>query len=119
MTRRSLAPPAIWAILILTLSSIPNVPSLGPSGTDKLAHFVLYFVLGALCAPLVIEAEGRSFRGLAVLAAMLLFASLDEAHQLLVRGRDASLADWMADLLGAGLGLSLAAIVNSKKRATR
>ena len=42
-------------------------------------------------------------------AACLLFAALDEIHQMFVVGRSASVRDWTFDLAGVGLGLTAAA----------
>jgi VanZ family protein len=113
------APPLIWAGIILVLSSLPALPTVGPRGTDKLAHFAVYAVLGALCAPPVLEGGSRWPRRIGTLAAILLFAGIDEAHQLLIRGRFASFSDWMADAAGAAVGLALAMIFHTRKRITR
>lgn len=77
---------------------------MGVAGADKLVHFSLYAVLGALVARAL--AAPRARRGLVLAAAQLmLFGALDEWHQQFVPGRSAELADWVADLLGALVGL--------------
>jgi len=97
-------PAAAWAGLLFLLSSLPDVP--GPGGIpfgDKLGHFLLYAVLGALLA------SGRSRSGGAashvlLLAIGALYGLGDEWHQAFVPGRTPDLADWFADLAGLMAG---------------
>ncbi len=112
--------PAIaWAILILIVSTLPNPPSLGPQGSDKVVHFALFFIQGALCVPALLALKRPGARALATFALILVFAALDEALQLVVPGRFASIDDWMANALGAAAGLSLAAIPQLRRRNSR
>ncbi|SRR5581483_1032951 len=67
-----------------------------PEPYDKLAHFVYY---GIMCL-LLVTALGRRWRWLAV-AIVAAVGAADEIHQIYVPGRDASVFDWTADLLGA------------------
>ena len=52
MSVRRWVPPALWAALILLLTSIPNpdVGGVGFPGADKIVHGMLYLVLGWLVA---------------------------------------------------------------------
>ena len=79
---------------------VPVLPA-----NDKLLHTVAYLILALLLA-----AHCAQNRSLAVadygkiLGILLLYAIVDELVQIPV-GRQASIADWMADGLGAILGL--------------
>jgi VanZ family protein len=108
-------PPALWAALILLLTSIPNpdVGSVGFPGADKLVHGTLYLVLGWLVARAA-AADPRQRQSLSsfmtILAALALFAALDEWHQQWISGRSADVRDWGADLFGAMVGIAGARI---------
>ena len=71
-------------------------------GADKLAHLVLYGVLGASLA------RGRKLQGHLPHAVLILLGALygasDEWHQSFVPGRHVSALDWMADLCGVAVG---------------
>jgi len=100
--------PLLWAVLIETLTSWPNPPSVpAPAGTDKLVHLWVY----AVFAYLVIRAARPGFpswRALgAVLMVMCAWAALDEWHQRFVAGRGAELGDWAGDVAGALTGLAV------------
>jgi VanZ family protein len=76
-------------------SDAGGIPLVAP--WDKVAHAVVYFVLGYLLA----RATKRP--NLAwVIAAW--FGALDEVHQAFVPEREAGLDDWWADLFGSLLG---------------
>jgi VanZ family protein len=100
-------PPAIaWAALIEGLTSWPRMPTFGaPAGADKLVHFVLYSVLGALVARAV--AVGRPSVRVAVCVVIVLSAwgALDEWHQRFIDGRTADVADWMTDTAAVIVGV--------------
>ena len=94
-------PVVLWAALIFTLSSIPNL------GTDlgtwdlilrKCAHVTEYAVLGFLLARLV----GREAPALLL---GILYAASDELHQSFVRGRHASPIDVAIDGVGLVIGV--------------
>ena len=94
------------ALVLFGIGSIPRV-SAGPAvpGLDKLAHALMYAVLGGATA----RASRRSghavpvAHGLGLLAA-LLTGGLDELHQQWVPGRSAEVADIVADVIGGALG---------------
>jgi VanZ family protein len=99
-------PPALWAALILVLTSIP-APS-GPATfpyLDKIVHFLMYAGQGWLVARAL---RTRRFAALAVaLVGIAVFGFLDEWHQQFV-SRDPNLFDWIADVIGASVGIALA-----------
>lgn len=106
VTRARWIAPALWAILIETLTSWPNPPSVSIfSGGDKVVHMGLY----AMFAFLVVRAAQPGIPGrrtmAIVLVAMCAWAALDEWHQIFVAGRSADLTDWAADASGAVIGL--------------
>ena len=93
----------IWiTLVILTHIPVPQtVQGLGVS--DKLIHLVGYFPLGLLlpaCRVPGCESWGRCLLVIAI------YGILDELFQIPV-GRTASIFDWVADVLGILLGLTV------------
>ena len=78
--------------------------------SDKVLHAVEYAVLGALCYRALRGSGHDSWRRQAIPAAILL-ASLyglsDEVHQAFVPFRESTWLDWLADTVGAALGVSV------------
>lgn len=102
-------PPALWAGLIAGLSSLslPDTPPLFPF-QDKVVHAILYGVLAALCARALRQGVGWSPRA-ALVGGWVIAAAYgvtDELHQLWVPLRSADPADWLADAVGAAIGLA-------------
>jgi VanZ family protein len=100
-----------WVGLFI-LTSIPgrSLPSVRIS--DKLVHFGAYFLLGGLFL-IAARIQGRfhflSRRPIVcALVIILLYAALDEWHQQLIPGRDGSIGDWAADLIGTVAGIFFA-----------
>jgi VanZ family protein len=94
-----------WAGVIFALSSIPAQalpPEAGIVGVDKLAHAVVFGVLGFLVA----RASGRGGGRALVLAALCAsaYGLLDEIHQRWTPGRDSSFWDFLADTIGGAAG---------------
>ena len=67
---------------------------------DKVAHLLYYGTMAALLA----HAVGREWWGIPLLLVPLVGA-LDEWNQIYVPGRDSSVWDWVADLVGVGVVL--------------
>lgn len=104
-------PVLVWACAILVMTSWPGNPkTLEPAlpELDKLAHFSVYCVLAVLTWRALTAPRTRSAL-ISAFAAIAVFGALDELHQLYVPFRDASVFDWSADLLGALIGLRIAA----------
>jgi VanZ family protein len=76
----------------------------------------VYFVLGALCVPLIAKSDRRLRSGLLALVALLVFAAFDEFHQVIIPGRHGSLADWLADSAGATAGMAMALIPSLRRK---
>lgn len=73
----------------------------------KIAHFILYFVLGILSADAFI-AWGKKRRVFVwALVLCVLYAASDEIHQFFVPGRSMQLTDVLLDTLGSALGALL------------
>ena len=81
-----------------------------PEPYDKAAHFVYY---GIMCL-LLVTGLGRKWRWLAV-AIVAAVGAADEIHQIYVPGRDASVFDWLADLLGAVFAAIAGKALNREK----
>lgn len=95
-----------WASLILIATSIPipgTFASASPSGADKVVHGALYAVLAWLSSRAAGVSSARA--AVAVAVATAVFAAFDEWHQTLIPGRTPVVADWIADVLGAGAGV--------------
>ena len=106
----------VWCAVILTLTSVPTTAWNGPEtlSFDKLAHAILYAVFAALYLRMrrTDGAAGSAVRELLLL--MLLVPALDEAHQLLIPGRQCSAWDMLADI--AGMSIILLAHTLRRKR---
>jgi VanZ family protein len=96
-----------WAALIWYLSDQPglDIPQAVPM-QDKLLHLVAYGVLGFLAMgtrrlPLDALPAGTYWK---VCLLCALYGILDEYHQSFVPGRDATVYDVYADVMGALLG---------------
>jgi VanZ family protein len=117
---RRWAPPTVWAAIILILTSLPgaDIPRLNFADADKLAHGTLYAILGLLS----VRASGRPRRPawvlVIVLGSVALLGALDEWHQQFISGRCVEFLDWVADCLGAAVGVVAAtAVLHREDRA--
>jgi VanZ family protein len=108
--------------LLFLLSSRTDLVGV-PSGWDKLVHAGAYFVLCVLA----LRACHRGLHRLGLretLIALLLtvaYGMLDELHQGIVPGREASALDWFADVggaLSAIAAVGLLVMVRSRKGMT-
>ena len=75
--------------------------------SDKVLHGAVYAVLaGLFCRSLAGSGAGRAAMAVGFLLAVLYGAS-DEYHQTMVPSRSGSVADWLADSVGAVLGAAV------------
>ena len=99
-------PPAAYMLLIFYVSSQSRpMPIVTEHVWDKLLHFAEYAALGALLFR-ALRGEGLSW-ALAFAAAAVAtaaYGATDEWHQSFVPLRDASVQDWLTDLLGGAAG---------------
>jgi VanZ family protein len=97
-------PVAAYMAMIFVLSSIPNPPTVGPEGSDKLAHVLLYGGLGALVVRALAGGLGRPVTVRIVIVAVMvsaLYGATDEIHQHFVPPRQMDAWDLAADGVGA------------------
>lgn len=98
--------------LLFLLSSRTDLGAV-PSGWDKVSHAGAYLVLCVLA----LRACHRGLHRLGLretLIALLLTAGygvLDELHQRMVPGRQPSVLDWLADVVGAIGAIALVGLV--------
>lgn len=115
MSRMVLAGLVVVAVSIILLASV-GMASGPPSGlgVDKAAHFLAYAVLAALLALLV----PRGWWLAVALGAAVLGVALEAAQEALP-GREASLADAVANAAGAVAGAALAGSAVLRRRWSR
>jgi VanZ family protein len=114
--RLYLAMLAVWVVVTLTLTSIPN-PQFGPTfrGADKVAHFGFYGATGFLFV--LWRMESGKGAAVAVLCAAFfaaLLGAVDEFHQQWIPGRSMEFFDWVADFTGGSTGAFGAAVAASQ-----
>jgi VanZ family protein len=93
-------PLGLWAAAVLYVGAAEvDTPSL-PSGTDKVAHFLIYAVGGALAAWTGRKSRNR-VEGLIGLGIVIVTGLIDEIHQIYLPHRNSDVMDWLADAAGA------------------
>ena len=95
-----------WSILLFSLTSYPKLPSpsVGIISFDKLAHLFFYFIFAWFFVKMHDPGKLRlTLRKTLILA--LIVPLLDELHQIPIPGREFSVWDIAADLLGFALVL--------------
>jgi VanZ family protein len=100
------APALVWCAFVLWLGGRRDVPS--PEidlPLDKLAHFVLYGILGWLAARGQVRAGWPAAPIVAAIA--IACGVLDEIHQRTVPGRSPELADAAVDALAVVVAFAL------------
>lgn len=105
-------PLAVYWGVIFTATTIPvdGLPKLF-NAQDKLEHFAAYFILEILLA-LTLHFQNKyvTLKLKPILFSLLflsLYAALDEIHQYFIPGRYADIFDWIADVLGGTIAISL------------
>ncbi len=107
------APPLLYMALIFAISSLEQPPLPMPEfewlTIDKLYHFIEYAILGGLLTRAFVKARPSvipsRFAWHAATVLSILYGASDEWHQTFVPGRFATLADWVADVLGSIAGV--------------
>ncbi|MFH1699737.1 MAG: VanZ family protein [Candidatus Zixiibacteriota bacterium] len=114
----------LFALLILTISSVPhfNPPNFEITFIDKIAHFIEYAIfaflaLRSLGKLSVFRNPKKLYRSAFLIS--LLFAGLDELHQAYIPGRFSDIFDFFADALGILVVLLSVHILSKRKAATK
>lgn len=110
MPLRQWIPPVLWMAAIFVVSG-HTIPALVPTGlANHYGHAIAYAVLSVL---LVRAWSGVRWQDFGASAAFLgwivavAYGVTDEWHQSFVPGRTAAVDDWLADVVGATLGVLL------------
>jgi len=113
-----------YTLLVFGVSSIPGTARLGLGfiWSDKVAHLCEYAGLGLFLTAAYRAAPSPRRRGaltILVLATAAAIGAIDETYQrYLVTGRAAELLDWVADVTGATIGHTVAAIFLGRRSRT-
>ena len=117
-------PPLLYMALIFIVSSLEQPPLPMPEfewlTIDKLYHFIEYAILGGLLALAFVKAESpqsvpSKLIWLAAAVLSILYGASDEWHQTFVPGRFATIADWVADVIGSIAGVLAVYLYYRKK----
>lgn len=98
-------PTIIWMSLIFFLSSRENLPDLNKFilNFDKIAHFLVYFVLGIFLQFFFIinfDLKSKQLYYIIVISIGFTFALSDEYHQIFVPNREPDFYDLIFNFLG-------------------
>lgn len=98
---------AAYALLLVTLTHLPRttLEQFDITLWDKAKHTIAYTILGGLVAWSFPAIRRSAARIALAWAGLLAFAAADELSQLIV-DRSPEWADWLADGIGAALGLA-------------
>jgi VanZ family protein len=106
-------PALVWAGFLLFLGGRSNVPTIRTTlPLDKVAHFTLYGVLGALAAAGWLRARRPAWYWPVLFA--LLVGATDELHQRSVPNRTSDVVDWVMD--SAGIACAFALVVHWERK---
>jgi len=117
---------AFWLLTIISVSSIPRIPTLkihtahSEIRLDYIIHFCEY---GFLAFMSFLTFAGKDFklkyrRYILITLGLILFAVLDEYHQILIPGRAFNMKDILYNIAGI-LSAAAFCVVMFKKTATR
>ena len=102
----------LWAAIIMVLTSIPGekMPEIGLWNWDKLAHWAVYFVLAFLLFRYLLLVRAFTIENAWKLGILIgvIYAGIDELHQIPIRNRLGTWQDFVADSLGIGIGICVA-----------
>lgn len=100
----------IFYVSSLQRIDIPGIQEI----SDKLLHLCGYFILAFMVYLSFVKSGVKKYVFILAFLIAVLYGIIDEFHQALVPGRDATIGDVIADSLGALLGSYLAGIITHK-----
>jgi VanZ family protein len=114
-------PLVTYALGIFGLSSIPGdglppmpldisfLPEFIANNPDKIAHALMYGILGWLSLRAVARGANVAFPLAAILAFFIAstYGATDEFHQMFVPKRSSTVGDWVADSVGSFLAIAI------------
>ena len=112
-------PLVVYWILLAVATSLPSksLPDVFNAG-DKTIHLVAYFILAFLVAfSMHFQRRNRYLSANYALVSILtvsLYGFFDEVHQLVIPGRYFDMLDWVFNVLGTLLGVSLSYFIIRK-----
>jgi VanZ family protein len=123
-------PLILYSAAIFILSSIPGdglppmpldisfLPKFIANNPDKIAHAVMYGILGWLSLRAVARGANVAFPMAAILAFFIAstYGATDEIHQMFVPKRSSTAGDWIADSVGSFLTIAVLYPIYSKRR---
>ncbi len=81
----------------------------------KLAHYSVYFILGIFIYKLILLTKYR-YKEAITLFLCLIYASLDECHQLYISGRTGQFSDVLIDTLGSLTAITFIYLLNKLRK---
>ena len=118
LVNRDKALPVRWlAVILLVIMLVgmfvggaqPIAVGLFPAPWDKLAHASFFFIFAFLLSRYV------SLPIVSVIVLAMLVGAADEIHQSFLPGRVAGWDDWLADVVGAAMGLICVFLLGRRK----
>jgi VanZ family protein len=101
-------PAILWAVVVLSIGSLHHIPTPSVSfPIDKVGHFCMYGLLGALTGFGWMR-SGHQPHVLIALALAISVGLVDEIHQRYVPGRSSDIADFAADAAGVCIAFTFA-----------
>ncbi|MDA0986837.1 MAG: VanZ family protein [Bacteroidetes bacterium] len=112
-------PPILWAVLIYFASSLPKLNISLESGSDKLAHFIVFAIFCWLVDRSLKNNENIKLKFNTIYISILLtslYGISDEIHQYFVPNRFSDVYDVVADFFGAVGYFLFSKILNMNKK---
>ena len=99
----------LWAAVIMVLTSIPGekMPEIGLWNWDKFAHCAVYLILAFLLFRylFLVRALTITYAWKLGILIGIIYAGIDELHQMPIPNRLGTWQDFLADSLGVGFGI--------------
>jgi VanZ family protein len=106
---------ALYWVVLFVVTHLPPARVPRTPGGDKLHHFLAYFILSFMLGATLWQVfpARRRLAPLLVLLAAAVYGIVDELTQIPV-GRQAEVADWVADVSGAAVGALLLTVLQRR-----